>query len=65
MIDETFRFAIGRGDIATAEDLLAVLEAMRERERVKAGSERRRGDPLLDQARRELDARKAARYRRY
>jgi hypothetical protein len=65
MIDETFRLSLARGDIATAEDLLGVLQAMLERERVKTQSDRRRTDTRLERARRELEAKKAARYRRY
>ena len=64
-IDEAFRLALARGDIATAEELLAVLQGMRERERIKPHDDRRRDDPVLDRARRELEARKSARYRRY
>ena len=64
-VDEAFGLALAGGDIAAAEGLLDVLEGMRERERIKTPSDRRRGDPLLDRARRELEAKKAARYRRY
>jgi len=59
-VDEAFGLALAGGDIAAAEGLLDVLEGMRERERIKTP-----GDPLLDRARRELEAKKAARYRRY
>lgn len=65
VINEAFRIALSRGDVATAEELLNVLEGTYERARVRTPSERRRGDPLLERARRDLEAKKAARYRRY
>jgi hypothetical protein len=64
-IDDAFRLALSRGDTATAGELLAVLQGIQERERIKTPTERRRGDLLLECARRDLDARKAARYNRY
>jgi len=64
-IGEAFRIALARGDVTTAEELLAVLQGMCERERIKLQHDRRGGDPLLERAKRELEARKSARYRRY
>jgi hypothetical protein len=64
-IDDAFRLALDRGEIATAEDLVGVLQAMSERERVKTHGDRRRTDTRLERVRRELEAKKAARYRRY
>lgn len=64
-IDGAFRLALARGDLATAEELLGVLRGLKDRVRIRTPADRRRGDPLLERAQRELDARKAARYRRY
>lgn len=64
-IDEAFRIALSRGDLATAEELLGVMQGTYERARVRASGDRRRSDPLIERARLELEARKAARYRRY
>ena len=65
VIDEAFRIALSRGEIATAEELLNVLQGVYDRARVKTAGDRRRSDALMDQARQELEAKKAARYRRY
>lgn len=64
-IHEAFQIALSRGDLATAEELLNVMQGAYERARVKATSDRRGGDALIERARLELEARKAARYRRY
>lgn len=64
-VDEAFRIALSRGEIATAEELLNVLQGVYERARVKTVGDRRRSDALIERARQELEAKKAARYRRY
>ena len=60
-VTEVFQEALTRGDSRMAEDLLAVMERAWERERQKMGFDRRHADPLLDLARRELQALKAKR----
>lgn len=64
-VEEVFRLALQRGDMATAEELLGVLEGLHERARVTWRSERRNGAQQVERARRDFDARKAARYGRY
>ena len=60
-VTEVFQEALARGDSRMAEDLLAVMERAWEREHQKMGFDRRHADPLLDLARRELQALKAKR----
>lgn len=64
-IDEAFHIALSRGDVATAEELLNVMQGAYERARIRAPSERRGTDPLIERARQELEAKKASRFRRY
>lgn len=64
-IDQAFRVALVRGDIATAEELVAVLRGMEERRNVTSRVERRHSSALLERAQRDLNAKKAARFRRF
>ena len=63
-VEEAFRFALTRGDLATAEDLLGVLRALHERDRIKY-PERRNADATLALAEQELVAKRASRQRRF
>jgi len=63
-IEEAFRFALTRGDAATAEDLLEVLRALHERDRIKH-PERRNAEAALHLAEQELAAKRASRQRRF
>lgn len=60
-VEDVFRAALQRGDLASAEDLLGVLENMQARARVRFKSERRGTALMIERARKELDARKARR----
>jgi len=64
-IEEAFQIALSRGDLATAEELLAVWQGTRERARVRTARDRRLADPKIERARQALETRKATRYRRY
>jgi hypothetical protein len=64
-IESAFASALQQGDLATAEDLLGVLESMQARAGVSARNERRGADRRLERARRELENRKQARHRRF
>ena len=64
-IYEAFQRALSHGDLATAEDLVNVLEAQDERTRIRTRLERRGPSALLESARQELQAKKAARQQRY
>jgi hypothetical protein len=60
-VEDVFRAALQRGDLASAEDLLGVMESMHARARVRFNSERRGTALMIDRARKELEARKARR----
>jgi hypothetical protein len=62
-VEDVFRAALQRGDLASAEDLLGVLESMHARARVRFRSERRGTALMIDRARKELESRKARRRR--
>ena len=60
-VEDVFRAALQRGDLASAEDLLGVMENMHARARVRFQAERKGTVAMLDRARKELDARKSRR----
>jgi hypothetical protein len=60
-VEDVFRAALQRGDLASAEDLLGVMESMHARARVRFSSERRGTALMIDRARKELDSRKSRR----
>ncbi len=60
-VEDVFRAALQRGDLASAEDLLGVLENMHARARVRFRSERRGTALMIERARKELETRKARR----
>ena len=60
-VEDVFRAALQRGDLASAEDLLGVLENMHARARVRFHAERRGTAQMIERARKELDARKTRR----
>ena len=62
--NEAFQLALARGDVRTAEELLAVMERAWDREQARLGFDRRHADPLLDLARRELQTMKGKRHPR-
>lgn len=62
-VEDVFRLAMQRGDLASAEDLLGVMESMHIRACLRFNAERRGTVVMLERARRELEARKAARRR--
>lgn len=64
-IDQAFHIALERGDIATAEELVAVLEGIDARNNVTSRVERRQNSVVLERAQRDLNAKKAARSRRF
>lgn len=60
-VEDVFRAALQRGDLASAEDLLGVLENMHARARVRFHAERRGTALMIERARKELEARKTRR----
>jgi hypothetical protein len=60
-VEDVFRAALQRGDLASAEDLLGVMESMHARARMRFSSERQGTTLMLGRARKELDSRKARR----
>ncbi len=60
-VEDVFRAALQRGDLASAEDLLGVMESMHARARVRFSSERRGTALMIDRARKELESRKSRR----
>lgn len=60
-VEDVFRAALHRGDLASADDLLRVLENMHARARVRFSAQRRGTALMIDQARKELESRKAQR----
>jgi hypothetical protein len=60
-VEDVFRAALQRGDLASAEDLLGVMENMHARARVRFHAERRGTALMIERARRELETRKTRR----
>ncbi|HUB14075.1 MAG TPA: hypothetical protein VMB34_19145 [Acetobacteraceae bacterium] len=60
-VEDVFRAALQRGDLASAEDLLGVLENMHARARLRFKSERKGTVAMIERARKELEARKTRR----
>ena len=57
--DGACRLALARGDLITADELLGLMRGSRKRVRFRTPGDRRRSDPLLERAQRELEARTA------
>jgi len=60
-VEDVFRAALQRGDLASADDLLGVMESMYARARIRFKSERRGTALMIERSRKELEARKARR----
>jgi hypothetical protein len=60
-VEDVFRAALQRGDLASAADLLGVMENMHARARVRFNAERKGTAIMIDRARNELEARRARR----
>jgi hypothetical protein len=60
-VEDVFRAAMQRGDLASAEDLLGVMESMHARARIRFNAERKGTAMMIDRARKELDSRKSRR----
>jgi hypothetical protein len=60
-VEDVFRAALQRGDLASAEDLLGVIENMHARARVRFHAERAGTALMIERARKELEARKTRR----
>ena len=60
-VEDVFRAALHRGDLASAEDLLGVMESMHVRARVRFQAERKGTVAMLERARKELASRKSRR----
>ncbi|MGA3398753.1 MAG: hypothetical protein ABSC95_06005 [Acetobacteraceae bacterium] len=60
-VEDVFRAALQRGDLASAEDLLGVIESMHARARVRFNAPRRGTALMIERARKELESRKARR----
>lgn len=60
-VEDVFRAALQRGDLASAEELLGVMENMHARAKVRFSVERKGTVMMLERARKELDSRKARR----
>lgn len=60
-VEDVFRAAMQRGDLAAAEDLLGVIENMQARARIRFGAERKGTALMIERSRKELEARKARR----
>jgi hypothetical protein len=60
-VEDVFRAALHRGDLASAEDLLGVMENMHVRARVRLQAERKGTLVMLERARKELASRKSRR----
>ncbi|HEY1931862.1 MAG TPA: hypothetical protein VGG99_07620 [Acetobacteraceae bacterium] len=66
VVESAFSAALLQGELATAEELLGVLENMLARAKVSSRSDRRGGaQRQLERARRDLETRRLARYRRF
>jgi hypothetical protein len=60
-VEDVFRTALQRGDLAAAEDLLGVMENMHARAKVRYQAERRGAAITIERGRKELESRKARR----
>jgi hypothetical protein len=60
-VEDVFRAAMQRGDLAAAEDLLGVMENMHARAKVRYQAERRGAAVTIERGWKELEARKARR----
>ncbi len=60
--EDAFHAALRRSDLASAEDLLDVMENMHARGRVRFQSERKGTALMIDRARKELESRTARRH---
>jgi hypothetical protein len=60
-VEDVFRAALQRGDLASAEDLLGVMENMHARARLRFKAERHGTAQMIERARKELESRKARR----
>ncbi|HUN44525.1 MAG TPA: hypothetical protein VMU81_29915 [Acetobacteraceae bacterium] len=60
-VEDVFRTALRRGDLASAEDLLGVMENMHARAKVRFQGERRGAAVAIERGRKELEERKARR----
>ena len=60
-VEDVFRAALQRGDLASAEDLLGVMENMHARARVRFQVERKGTAVMIERARKELESRKSRR----
>jgi hypothetical protein len=58
-VEDVFRAALQRGDLASAEDLLGVMESMHARARIRFNAERHGTALMIARARKELESRKA------
>ncbi len=61
-VEDVFHAALQRGDLASAGDLLGVMESMHARGRVRFQVERKGSPLMIARARNELVSRKARRY---
>lgn len=60
-VEDVFRSALQRGDLAAAEDLLHVIENMQARGHARYRAQRRGTAQMIERCRRELEARKIRR----
>jgi hypothetical protein len=60
-VEDVFHAALERGDLASAQDLLGVLESIHVRARVRFQAERKGTALMIDRARNQLGSRKARR----
>lgn len=60
-VEDVFHAALVRGDLASADDLLSVMENIQVRGRLRFRSERKGTPLMIDRARNELASRKARR----
>lgn len=60
-VEDVFHAAVMRGDLASAEDLLGVMENIQVRGRLRFRSERKGSPLMIDRARNDLAARKTRR----
>ena len=60
-VEDVFHAALQRGDLASAEDLLGVIENMHTRARVRFKAERKGTAMMIERNRKELESRKSRR----
>lgn len=60
-VEDIFHVALQRGDLASAEDLLGVMENMQARARVRFHAERRGTALMIERCRKELEVRRTRR----